>query len=208
MTMKCAAALLIWVATSSAQVIYPPIIPPYIPQLTPQPEVDRMQQQNQLLQQQLQQQQAIQSQQALQQTQQMQFQRQTEDMMRGLTPLAAQTNVTGGGLGVLSGKWWYRPALATRLGLTADQQKKMDDIYQQARIKMIDLTAAFQKEQAVLEPLTMADQPDEAMIAAQIDKAGKARVELEKANAGMLLETRRVLTPEQWAKLKAVVAGE
>ncbi len=56
--------------------------------------------------------------------------------------------------------------------------------------------------------MTMSDQPNEVAIAAQIEKAGKARVELEQANATMMLETRRVLTPEQWTKLKAVVAGE
>ena len=200
MRLPPAALLLIWVTALPAQVIYP--------QLNPQPEVDRLQMQMQQLQQQLQTQQAMQSQQVQQQTQQMQLQRQTEDMLRGQTPVPPQSATVGGGAGVLSGRWWYRAGLAKRLELTADQQKKMDDIYLQSRLKIIDLTAALQKEQAVLEPMTMSDQPNEVAIAAQIEKAGKARVELEKANAAMMLETRRVLTPEQWTKLKATLAGE
>ena len=54
-----------------------------------------------------------------------------------------------------------------------------------------------------MEPLVSADQPDEAKILAQIDRVAQARAELEKANARMLLDIRRVLTPEQWQKLKA-----
>jgi len=106
-------------------------------------------------------------------------------------------------LGGPAGRWWTRPEVAQRLGLTADQTKKMDDIFQQHRLKMIDLNAMVQKEEAIMEPLVLADQPDEAKIVAQIDKVAQARAELEKANASMLLGIRRVLTPEQWNKLKS-----
>jgi protein CpxP len=67
---------------------------------------------------------------------------------------------------------------------------------------LIDLNAALQKEEAIMEPLIEADPPDEAKIVAQIDKVAQARAELEKANTRMLLGIRRLLTPEQWNKLK------
>jgi Spy/CpxP family protein refolding chaperone len=63
--------------------------------------------------------------------------------------------------------------------------------------------AVVQKEEAIMEPLVSAEQPDEAKIVAQIDKVAQARAELEKANARILLGIRRVLTPEQWNKLKS-----
>jgi Spy/CpxP family protein refolding chaperone len=94
-----------------------------------------------------------------------------------------------------------------RLGLTSDQQKKMDDVFQQSRLKLIDLNAAVQKEELIMEPLVGAEQPDEAKIVAQIDKVAQARAELEKANARMLLGIRRVLTQDQWNKLKAATGG-
>jgi Spy/CpxP family protein refolding chaperone len=101
------------------------------------------------------------------------------------------------------GRWWKDPQMVEKLGVTADQQKKMDDIFQQHRLKLIDVTAAVQREEVNLEPMMAADQPDEARIVAQIDKVAQARAELEKANARMLLGIRRVLTPDQWKKLQA-----
>lgn len=102
------------------------------------------------------------------------------------------------------GRWWNNPDMAQKLGLTADQQKRMDDIFQQSRLKLIDLNASLQKEEATLEPLmASADQPDESKILSQIDRVAQARAELEKANARMLLGLRRVLNPEQWKKLQA-----
>jgi Spy/CpxP family protein refolding chaperone len=106
-------------------------------------------------------------------------------------------------LGGLGGRWWTRPQVAQRLGLTADQTKKMDDVFQQYRLKLIDLNATVQREELIMEPLVSAEQPDEAKIVAQIDKVAQARAELEKANARMLLGIRRLLTQEQWNKLKS-----
>ena len=100
------------------------------------------------------------------------------------------------------GRWWKDPQMVEKLGVTADQQKKMDDIFQQHRLKLIDVTAAVEREEVTLEPMMAADQPDEARIVAQIDKVAQARAELEKANARMLLGIRRVLTPDQWKKLQ------
>lgn len=102
-----------------------------------------------------------------------------------------------------SGRWWMDPALVQRLGLTADQQKRIDSLFQQNRLKLIDLSAALQKEEAILEPLLEADHPDETQVLAQIDRIAQARAELEKANARMLLGFRGVLTLEQWKKLQA-----
>ena len=101
------------------------------------------------------------------------------------------------------GRWWSQPATVQKLGLTADQQKKMDDIFQQNRLRLIDLNATAQREEVTMEPLMAAETPDEPKILAQIDKIAQARAELEKANARFLLGIRRVLTPEQWKKLEA-----
>ncbi|AXC15352.1 hypothetical protein ACPOL_6108 [Acidisarcina polymorpha] len=104
------------------------------------------------------------------------------------------------------GRWWDNPEVAKDLNLGNDQKQKMDDIFQQSRLKLIDLHASLQKEEAILDPLISADAPDEGKILAQIDKVAQARAELEKANARMLLSVRQVLTPDQWTKLKAARA--
>jgi Spy/CpxP family protein refolding chaperone len=78
----------------------------------------------------------------------------------------------------------------------------MDNIFQQSRLTLIDLHAAVEKQETILEPLVSADQPNEAQILAQIDKVAQARAELEKTNARMLLGLRGVLTADQWKKLQ------
>ncbi len=109
---------------------------------------------------------------------------------------------------MLHGRWWDNPKIAQQIGLTADQQKKMDDIFQQNRLKLIDLSAALEKQEVIMQPLIESDQPDEGRILAQIDAIAQARAELEKNNARMLLEIRKVLTPDQWKKVKAIQPEE
>jgi len=78
-----------------------------------------------------------------------------------------------------SGTWWRDAALVQKIGLTTEQQKKIEDAFQQSRLKLIDLTATLEKEQVTMEPLLAADRPDEAKILVQIDRIAQARAELE-----------------------------
>ena len=105
------------------------------------------------------------------------------------------------------GMWWRNPMVVQRLSLTADQTKKMDDIFQQSRLQLIDLRADVQKQEVMLEPLLSASALDSAKAMAQIDKVADARANLEKADAKMLLGIRGVLTPDQWTKLRTRGAG-
>lgn len=99
------------------------------------------------------------------------------------------------------GMWWKRPEVVERLNLTPDQVKRMDDIFQQSRIKLIDLKANVEKQEVLLEPMLSANPVDTSKAQVQIDKVADARAELEKANARMLLSVRGVLSPDQWTKL-------
>ncbi|MCL2659084.1 MAG: Spy/CpxP family protein refolding chaperone [Acidobacteriaceae bacterium] len=98
--------------------------------------------------------------------------------------------------------WWRNPGLIERLSITADQQKRMDDIFQQSKLQLIDLKATLEKDEVILRPMLAANPPDTNKVLAQIDKVAAARAELEKANARMLLSIRGVLTPDQWTKLQ------
>jgi Spy/CpxP family protein refolding chaperone len=110
--------------------------------------------------------------------------------------------------GAPPGKWWHNPPMVQRLGLTPEQQKKMDDVFQQSRLRLIDLNASLQREEAMLDPLINSDQLDDARVLPQIDKVAQARAELEKANARLQLGIRHVLTPEQWKKLSMGGPGQ
>jgi Spy/CpxP family protein refolding chaperone len=89
-----------------------------------------------------------------------------------------------------------------KIGVSDEQVQKIEKIFQDHRLQLIDLHAALEKQEAILEPLVEADQPDEAQVVAQIDKVAQARANLEKSNAQMLLAIRRVLTLDQWKKLR------
>jgi Spy/CpxP family protein refolding chaperone len=103
------------------------------------------------------------------------------------------------------GRWWDNPMLAQKVGLTDAQKKQMDDIFFKNRLQLIDLRAGLQKDELMLRPLLGADQLDEAKILSQIDTVAQDRANLEKANARMLFDIRKVLTVDQWTKLKAIV---
>ena len=106
-------------------------------------------------------------------------------------------------LQVAPGTWWNNADTASRLALTKEQQKKMDDIFQQFRLTLIDLNASLSKEELILDPLIAAERLDEVKILTQIDRIAQARAELEKANSRMLLGIRQSLTMEQWTKIQA-----
>jgi periplasmic protein CpxP/Spy len=101
------------------------------------------------------------------------------------------------------GRWWNEPHAIEKFKLTEAQRKSMDDVYQQHRISLVDLHGTLEKAELGMEPLMGADQPDETKILAQIDRIASARADLEKANARMLFEIRRQLTPEQWKLVQA-----
>src|SRR5262249_16161650 len=104
----------------------------------------------------------------------------------------------------VKGTFWRNPEWIKLLDLSADQQKKMDEIFQQYRLKLIDLTASLQKEELILEPLLTPNQPAseaEGKILTQIDRIADARAELEKANSRMLISILKVLNADQRNKL-------
>jgi Spy/CpxP family protein refolding chaperone len=109
----------------------------------------------------------------------------------------------GGGPPRGEGKWWQNPPMVQKLGLTRDQQRKLEDVFQQNRLKLIDLTASLDREQAILDPLLAGDHPQESTVLAQFDRVAQARLELEKANARMLWGFRNILSSDQWKELQA-----
>jgi protein CpxP len=100
-------------------------------------------------------------------------------------------------------RWWNDQRAIDKFKLTETQRKSMDDIYQQHRLTLVDLHGTLEKAELAMEPMMQEDQPDEGKILSQIDRVAQARAELEKANARMLFDLRKQLTPEQWKQVQA-----
>lgn len=104
----------------------------------------------------------------------------------------------------VSGTFWRNPRWAEMMNLSTEQQRRMDEVFQQYRLKLVDLTATLQKEELVLEPLlaTMPPSADNGTkILTQIDRIADSRAELEKANSKMLVGILQLLNKEQFDKL-------
>ncbi|WP_058185331.1 Spy/CpxP family protein refolding chaperone [Terracidiphilus gabretensis] len=111
-----------------------------------------------------------------------------------------------GPMGSPQGKFWNNPDLVTKLKLTDDQRKGMDQVLQQHMTTLVDLHANLEKSELALQPMMKEDQPNESQILEQIDRVAQARAELEKGNARFLLAIRAKLTPEQWKNLQELRA--
>ena len=102
------------------------------------------------------------------------------------------------------GKWWKDTDTVKQIGLTDGQASQIEQIFVEHRMKLIDWVADLQKQELKLETYLDADQPDEGQVSNQVDQVVAARGKLEKENALMMLNMRRVLTPDQWKKLQSI----
>ena len=123
---------------------------------------------------------------------------------RGDRTIMIRNGPEEGGMQIVPpGMWWKNPDTVAKLSVTAEQQKKMDDIFRQNRLQLVDVKATLEKEQINLEPLLNANPVDSAKALTEISRIADLRAELEKANAKMLLALRSVLSAEQWTRLQA-----
>ncbi len=100
------------------------------------------------------------------------------------------------------GKWWKNSEVVQKLQLSEAQINQLEQTFLDHRLKLIDLRADVERQEARLQPMIEADQIDEAKAVAQIDAVLAARAKLEKQNTMLMLSIRRVLSVEQWKKLQ------
>lgn len=100
------------------------------------------------------------------------------------------------------GMWWKNSDVVRQLQLSDAQVSQIEQTFLNSRLKLIDLRADVERQETMLQPLVDADQMDEAKISTQLDQVLAARNKLEKANAMMMFDIRKVLTVEQWKKLR------
>lgn len=99
------------------------------------------------------------------------------------------------------GRWWDDKGFAKTLGLSKEQQKKMDAVFNTSKGSILESYKALQKEESRLEKMTKESRPDEAKIFAGIDAVAQARAALEKSNAHMLLLVRQEMDADQISRM-------
>ncbi len=91
---------------------------------------------------------------------------------------------------------------ARAIGLEPQQRDQVRRILMDQRRSSIDLRADLEKKRLDIEDLMQADNPDEARASTVLDQMMAARGRLEKSQMMTLLHMRKVLTKEQWDKLR------
>jgi Spy/CpxP family protein refolding chaperone len=126
---------------------------------------------------------------------------------RGPSPVhAAPPLRTAPQLG-LPGRWWDDKKAVRSLGISSDQQRRMDDIFNTSKPALITALSSLQREQARFAAMSPAELQDETKVFAAIDRVAAARTELEKANAHILLQMRQQLDPRQLSELDQQIAS-
>ena len=99
-------------------------------------------------------------------------------------------------------KWWASDEYKRELGLTVEQSRKLEEIFQaslptlRAQKKALD-DAEKQFQQAM-------ERGNYSSIMEKVDHLEAARASLNTARTMMLVNMRRLLTTEQWIKLDAL----
>ena len=102
------------------------------------------------------------------------------------------------------GKWWKDSETASKLQLGDDQLTRLDQIFFEHRMKLIDYTADMEKQDLKLQALLDADVPNDGQVQSQVDQVLTARGRVEREYTLMNLDLRKVLSLDQWHQLKAI----
>jgi Spy/CpxP family protein refolding chaperone len=100
------------------------------------------------------------------------------------------------------GKWWQSEEYKRELTLTAEQSKKLEEVFQASVPTLKSLKKALDQAESEFERLL--ERGDDGSVMDQVERVEAARAELNKSHTMMMLRMKRVLTAEQWAKFNAM----
>jgi Spy/CpxP family protein refolding chaperone len=95
-------------------------------------------------------------------------------------------------------KWWQSDLYKKELGLTAEQTRRMEEIFQKAMPQLKVQKSALDEAEAKFERLV--EKGEDAAVMEQINVVEAARAELNKGRTLMLYGMRKAMTRAQWAK--------
>jgi Spy/CpxP family protein refolding chaperone len=99
-------------------------------------------------------------------------------------------------------KWWNSEQYKRELGLTADQSRRLEEIFQGALPNLRLHKKSLDEAEASFNKLV--ERGDDRAVMEQVGRVEMARAELNKTRTIMLLKMRRTLTSDQWVKLGAL----
>ena len=113
--------------------------------------------------------------------------------------LAWTTTLSAGQQGF---KWWQSDHYKKELGLTAEQTRRMEEIFQKAMPQLKVQKSALDEAEAKFERLV--EKGDDTAVMEQINVVEAARADLNKGRTLMLYGMRKAMTRDQWLKFTAL----
>ncbi len=101
------------------------------------------------------------------------------------------------------GKWWRRPEIAQSLGLTAEQQDKLENVWRAASGDLIDFRGEVEKQNIALRTELDRPQLDRRAVQNAAARLNVARGRLFERELMMLVDMRGVLSDAQWSRMRA-----
>ena len=101
-------------------------------------------------------------------------------------------------------KWWQSDQVKTEVGLTDQQSKEIEEIFQAVRPRLKAGWEELNRLEQEVSHLMTEGESDEQRISAAVDRVEAARAALNKTRTLMLFRIYRILSPEQRVKLKAI----
>ena len=112
-----------------------------------------------------------------------------------LTALAWIATLSAGQQGF---KWWQSDLYKKELGLTAEQTRLMEEIFQKAMPQLKVQKSVLDEAEAKFERLV--EKGEDVAVMEQINVVEAARADLNKGRTLMLYGMRKAMTRDQWAK--------
>lgn len=126
-------------------------------------------------------------------------------LLLGITFAAPHGQARGGmsGMGMHFGMF-RDPETVEALGLSEDQQQKLEDLYYSHQETALNLRQKMERGQLEMQKLMDADNPNENQIKAKTREIGALRTDMQLEKVEFFFKVRGVLTAEQVEKLKTL----
>lgn len=100
--------------------------------------------------------------------------------------------------------WWIDEKSKKELGLTLEQVKQIDDIYNSAKDELAADRESYERERKELDKMIAESKVERWMVTRQIDKTETARSAMNKLWLMTLYRMHTQLTPDQRVKLQSM----
>ncbi len=101
-------------------------------------------------------------------------------------------------------KWWLMPRVVRELGITAQEQSRLDELFLQMRTRRIQLRSQKDQARLMIDSYLERQPLDQEALEKEFQKLARAQADISLAQSRFLLEVRKLLGPDRFRRLRAL----